>query len=169
VVGAVRRKAEEVVSVGLWLVALPLVLTGAWFAFRSGIPKVSEDYGARISPVFFFENASRVPKILGDSLIYVGNVEDWGVLWPVMAVALVVTARQWMRWPALFLVMTLALVLLMYGYIYVVSPWKLEELMVTTANRLLLHVAPLCVFLLAELLRSGRLLTVLGPDETEGK
>lgn len=170
VVGSVvafRRKAKEALSAAVWLVGVPLLLTGAWFAFRSGIPKVHEDYGTRISPVFVFENASRVPQILRNSLEFFGNVQDWGVFWPVLAVALIVTARQWLRWPVLFLVMALAMVLSMYGYIYVVSPWQLDDLMVTTANRLLLHVAPLCVFLLAELLRSAGLLTVLGPDETE--
>ena len=147
--------------VAVWLLVVPLALTAPWFVFRLGIPKLHEEYGSRINPVYFFENISRVPEILGGSTRYWGNVEDWLIFWPLLSIVLVLSVRSWIRWPLAFLFAAVALALLMYAYIFVVTPWNLDELMETTANRLLLHIAPLSTFLLAESVESARLLRIL--------
>ena len=48
--------------------------------------------------------------------------------------------------------------LLMYGYIYVITPWNLNELMEATASRLLLQIAPLWAFLFATQVHAQKLL-----------
>ena len=58
----------------------------------------------------------------------------------------------------MFLFTGLVLALGAYGFAYVITPWELGEIMDSTANRLLLHLAPLSVFLMAELTGTGRLL-----------
>jgi hypothetical protein len=79
---------------------------------------------------------------------------------------LLVTIKHWLGRPIRFLAAGVALVLLMYGYIYVVSPWTLADLMATTASRLLLHIAPLACFFMAESARAAGLLAVLAPFVT---
>jgi 4-amino-4-deoxy-L-arabinose transferase-like glycosyltransferase len=80
----VQRKLRHSLTVALWLLGVPLVATAVWYVFRSGIPKVSEDYGSRMNPVYFLQNISRVPEILTGSITYWGSVEDWLIFWPVL-------------------------------------------------------------------------------------
>ena len=133
-----------------WLVVIPVVATAPWFLLRVGIPKVHEDYGTRLTVTAIAQNLGRVPAILHNCLAYFGDVEDWLWFWPLLALALVAAAPRLIRPPLAFLAVSVALILAMDACVYVVSPWELDTLMVTTANRLLLQVAPLCVLLLAE-------------------
>ena len=55
------------------------------------------------------------------------------------------------RPPASFLALAVGLALLMYACVYVVTPWNVADLMEATAARLLLHVTPLAMLLVAEL------------------
>ena len=85
------------------------------------------------------------------SLRYFGDWSDWLAFWPIVGLAVGFGARRWLGRPPMFLVAAVLLILGMYGATYVVSPWQLADLMEFTSNRLLLHVTPLCVFLLAEI------------------
>ena len=158
-----QGRRDQLRPVAVWLLLVPLALTAPWFAFRLGIPKLHEDYGSRISPVYFLENISRAPEILGGSIRYWGNTEDWLIFWPLLVIVLALSVRAWTRWPLVFLFAAVTLALLMYGYVFVVTPWNLDELMENTANRLLLHIAPLSALLLAESVESARLLRILDP------
>jgi hypothetical protein len=91
---------------------------------------------------------------------YWANAGDWLIFWPLFLLAVIVSPRHWIRQPAKFLIMAAALSAAMYGYVYVVSPWELSDLMEVTANRLLLQIAPLCVFVMAETMRASGLLVV---------
>lgn len=164
----VERKRKLFAPAVVWLAAAPLSLTAVWFVFRLGIPKLHEDYGGRIDPVYFLTNASRVPEVLSGSLGFFGQWNDWLLLWPLVGLGLAVAPMNGLRRPGIYLFLAATLPLLMYGYVYVVSPWDLKELMETTANRLLLQVAPLWVFLLAGQAEAARLLPFGGPSRTRG-
>jgi hypothetical protein len=155
-----QKKFGQMLSAAIWLLVVPLAMTAAWFAFRWGIPKVHEDYGARINPLCFLNNISRIPKMAFYSSQYWANAGDWLIFWPLFLLAVIVSPRHWIRQPAKFLIMAAALSAAMYGYVYVVSPWELSDLMEVTANRLLLQIAPLCVFVMAETMRASGLLVV---------
>jgi len=147
-----RRRSSSALG---WLVVAPLLVTGAWFWFRAAVPKVHEDYGARLQPRVFLENVERVPVVLARAPTYLVSFTDWHLFWPLVAAVLVLTARAWVRRTAAFLVASVALVLLLYAYVYVVTPWDPVELMETSACRLLLHVAPLAVLAVAEAARAA--------------
>jgi hypothetical protein len=149
------RRARQAAA---WIVLTPLIVAGSWLLFRARIPKVHEDYGSRINPAVFLGNLDRVPEVLRHSLSYFGDVSSWLVFWPLLTIGLLVTIRRWWRRPPLLLVLAVVLPVLMYGYVFVVTPWKLDELMDLSANRVLLHVALLGILLLAEVLESAGLL-----------
>ena len=155
---AAERRIKLLPSAGVWLGVVPLLVMLPWFIFRLGIPKVHEDYGAKISPVYFLGNLSRVPEVLRSSIRFFLNWNDWLLFWPLALLLLILTPTHSLRRPMVFLLVGAILPLLMYGYIYVITPWNLNELMNATANRLLLHVAPLWVFLFAEQVRARKLL-----------
>ena len=74
------------------------------------------------------------------------------------------------RLPLLFLIVSLALTFCAYSAVFIVAVWEVRELMDGSANRLLLHMVPLCVYLAAELVRAGGLLpeALMLESETEG-
>jgi hypothetical protein len=155
---AAERRIKLLQSAGLWLGAVPVLVMLPWFIFRSGIPKIHEDYGGRINPVYFLGNLSRIPDMLGSSIRFFLNWNDWLLFWPLAFLLLILTPMHSCRRPMVFLLAGAVLPLLMYGYIYIITPWNLSNLMDATANRLLLHVAPLWVFLFAEQVRACKLL-----------
>jgi hypothetical protein len=63
-----------------------------------------------------------------------------------------------MRTPLLFLFALAQIPLLVYGFVFVVSPWPPPQLLEASASRLLLHVVPLQILLLAEAVRRAALL-----------
>jgi hypothetical protein len=146
------KRARQAV---VWTALTPLIVAGSWLLFRARIPKVHEDYGSRIHPAIFLGSLERVPEVLRQSLTYFGDVSSWLVFWPLLAIGLLLTIRRWWRRPLLLLVLAVVLPVLMYGYVFVVTPWTLDDLMDLSANRVLFHVAPLGVLLLAEVLRSA--------------
>jgi hypothetical protein len=142
----------------LWLAIIPLFATCPWFLFRSGFEKTHENYGSRIDPIFFFNNLARLPEVFSGWLRVFLDWHDWLILWSLALSILAISPRNSLRSPMLFLILAATLPVVMYSYIYVVSPWNLKELMESTANRLLLQVAPLWVFFMAEQLRTTKLL-----------
>ena len=165
-----KRQTKRLFPALTWLGIVPLLGTAAWFVFRSGIAKAHEDYGVRISPAYFFKNFSRVPEVLPGWGAALFNWDDWLFFWPLTISILLATAKNSVRWPLMFLFLSATLPLVMYSYVYVVSPWNLKELMDATASRLLLQVAPLWLFLLAEQVRTSILLPFLQfPDAKDGR
>ncbi len=160
---AVQRKARRIPSVALWVFVVPMTLTALWFVFRANIPKVHEDYASRLSPKFFFEEISRFPEVLKGTFHYCGNTYDWLGFWALFLLVIVFCLPLLIKPPQSWLSLIVCLSFAMYGYIFVVSPWPVKDLLETAANRLLLHLTPLCAFLMAELSRAAGLL----PRESE--
>lgn len=136
--------------VAAWTIALPAVVTAPWLIFRVGIPKLAEDYGARLQPALFLANIGRVPGIARALAMEALNVEDWLLLWPLVLLGLILGARRLRRPPSALVAVSLGLIAAMYGAIYVVTPWDVGPLIESTAARLMLHAAPLgtfCLFL----------------------
>jgi hypothetical protein len=156
-----KGQTKRLLPALLWLGAVPLLGTAAWFVFRIGIAKAHEDYGGKISPAFFFKNFSRIPEVFSGWGAAFFNWNDWLLFWPLAIFILLAAPKNSVRWPLVFLSLSATLPLVMYSYVYVVSPWNLKELMDSTASRLLLQVAPLWLFLLAEQVRTSNLLPFL--------
>jgi hypothetical protein len=146
----VERSRNRLGAALRWLVAMPMAATLPWFVFRATLPKVHEDYGARIAPSVFVENLARVPEVLAAFASYFGDTEDWSLFWPLLGVALLIAAVAPADRASRFFVLGIALVLSAYGYVYVVTPWNLRDLMDVSANRLLLQVFGICVLFVAD-------------------
>ena len=154
----IERRIKLLQPAAIWVGVIPALVTLPWFVFRLGIPKIHEDYGDKINPVYFLNNLSRAGEVLANSPRFFFNWDDWLIFWPLALLLLILTLTQSLRFPLRFLLLTAVLPLLMFGYIYVIAPWDLRELMEVTANRLLLQIAPLWTFLLAEQVHAGKLL-----------
>ncbi len=155
-----KKQTQRLRCAAVWLALLPLFINLPWFIFRLGIAKVHEDYGGKINPAFFFNNVARLPEILSGWGRTFLNWHDWLILWPLGLSILLAAPGNCFRRPMIFLLLAGMLPLLLYTYVYVVSPWNLGELMEATENRLLLQVMPLWLFLFAEQFRTSRLLPI---------
>jgi hypothetical protein len=151
------RGAASLRAAAIWLVAVPALLTAPWFLLRTGIPKLHEDYGSRLSPLWAMEHLDRLPDVISRAWMYLGAFDDWLLFWPALLLVLVLTARHWISTGALVLFAFAQMSLAAYAYMYVVTPWSLPVLMEASASRLILHVVPVECLLLAEAARSAGL------------
>jgi hypothetical protein len=155
-VALARRKRGELRSL-TWVI-LPLLILSPWFIFRAKIPTVDSDFSSRLDPAIVIGNFSRFPDVIRGWLSFFCDFPDWLAFWPLLFALLALTAKRWIRLPLLFLIVSLALAFCGYSAVFIVAVWEVRELMDGSANRLLLHMAPLCVYLAAELVRAGGLL-----------
>jgi hypothetical protein len=144
-----ERNFAQLPRAGGWLVALPLGLSSPWLLFRTTIPKVHENMGALMSPSIALDNIDRLPTIAAALPRYLGSTDDWRFLWPLVLVIVILGWRACRRASILFLLVAAQLALLLYVYVYLVTPWDPAALIEISFSRLALHVAPVEVVLIA--------------------
>jgi len=125
------------------------------FAWRAGIPATDENE--------FIAQLPRLPErlpLLGDAVReffpWFVRFEDWGVLWIVVAAAIVWLAvrRKW-RPLAIGLVALLPM-LLFYLVAYVISDWSVADLVRVTAARLISHLLGPALVLIGAMTQSSQ-------------
>lgn len=96
----------------------------------------------------------RLPSAAGAFLRHWGDVAAWGLLWPAFAAACVFPATAKTRAQAIAIAFC-ATLSVAYVITYAVSPWSVQELAATSANRLLLHMAGPAAFVVASALQEA--------------
>jgi 4-amino-4-deoxy-L-arabinose transferase-like glycosyltransferase len=155
---AAMHPVEKRARAAAWLGAFPLALASPWLSFRWSLARWNEDYGARFRDSLSVVSPDRALASLGAWLTGFADVADWLVFWPIVLVALVLGWRSLGGRGATFLAAALLLGIGLYVFITILSPWELDALMETAQHRLLVHLAPIGVLLLAELGRAARLM-----------
>jgi hypothetical protein len=162
-----QRKFRQLPRAGLWLVGVPALLTGAWFAFsKLNVTKVPEttDISGKLGWGHLMKQTAYIPEILRGAAAKFSAWEDWLGFWLMLLLVLIIAVRHWLKRPLLFLFFAAVLLLLMYGFIFMVLATPPDEalsvsfLMEFTAHRVLLQGVGVCVLLMAECVREARLL-----------
>jgi hypothetical protein len=136
---------------GVVLVAIVAVLYSPWAIFVRGLPGTDENYLSRLTPHEILGNSSRLPTILEAILLEFVNVSNWGVFWIVVFGLAILQRRQLARRPIAAVGLLLVLHLLAYIPAYMVTTWKIDELLRVTTDRLLMHAAPAAALLIGML------------------
>ncbi len=139
VTGQNRRKSLAAAAL---LAAIVTAVYLPWIFYTWGLPRTDEDYAGRLRLHQFIANAGKIwPALMGIGA-ELFDITHWGLLWEILVV---LAAVQWKKFknPA---VATIGLLVVLHLLVYVppmvVSNWKLDELLYTTSERLMLHVVP---------------------------
>jgi hypothetical protein len=156
ITGQNRRKSLAAAAL---LAAIVTAVYLPWIFYTWGLPRTDEDYAGRLRLHQIIANAGKIwPALMGIGA-ELFDITHWGLLWEIL---IVLAAVQWKKFrnPA---VATIGLLVVLHLLVYippmVVSNWKLEELLYTTSERLMLHVAPAAGILIGVLwpqLRASR-------------
>jgi hypothetical protein len=91
----------------------------------------------------------RLPTVLAGFASQLANVANWGALWALLVAAAVVGRRAWSERAVHFLWIALALQLSLYAFVLTVTPFGSEFLIATALQRLILHLTPTALLLIA--------------------
>jgi hypothetical protein len=140
-----RRPARFWLSLRVAGVVFLLLLP--WLFYRHTLPVWDEDYAGRISLTGMLANLGRLGAILrGFASEAAWN---WGGVWWIAGASVVLNWRGIRRPAVMMIVLLMAAQAGMYAVAYLVTPWKLAELMPVTIDRLFLQMLPLPVILIA--------------------
>lgn len=145
------------VACGALVLAASVAAAAAWTALSARMPVMpGEDYLGSAGLAALGDNLDRLPVILGRLGRELATVELWGPLWlvPLLWLAVAVARRRGLDAVSILPVLWLLLALVLIVVAYVVTGWRqgqYEWLMQVSLTRLLLHHAPLCALLAAEL------------------
>jgi hypothetical protein len=136
-----RRLLLLVLSACLtWLTLLP------WREFRSHLPLNDENYSSLLTATQVVSGSSRAPFVAKAFLKeYFLKPHLWNLLGlTLMFTAGVTPRRYWKQKHQIFLLIPLLYSILLF-VIFLITPWRLEELMPISLSRLVMHTAPLLV------------------------
>ncbi len=124
--------------------ALSLLLLIPWFTLRPRLVLNDENYPAMFTPENISNGIGRLPYVIkGLFREILLKPHLWNVVgWMVLAILTAMTMRSWrMRHSVFFIIPSLYSGLLVL--MFLVTPWRVEDLIPISLTRLLMHTAPL--------------------------
>jgi hypothetical protein len=145
-----RRRALTAAAIFTLIVA---VIYLPWVAFSWGLPRTDEDYAGYLNVHEIISNLARVPTILEAIGLEMVNWRNWGFFWLLAAILAMVQPRRFASPAVAMIGVLLGLHLLAYlPPLMVVKSWNLNDLLLVTSDRLLMHAAPAAAILIGLLL-----------------
>ena len=130
---------------------------GPWLSFRIQLPKTHENYGEKLtSGSALAHNLPRLHYILPEFLGRCFDVQNAGLLWIVLIVVAILGWRGFANRAVWLLWCVLLVQLALYIGTFVVTPWKVEELLPVISARLLAQATPVATILIALHLRASQ-------------
>jgi hypothetical protein len=117
-----------------------------WFLFRANLDLFND---MTSGAAFRWRHIERLGAVLYFYQTQVFGPRNWNLVWILFLGLLVWNGRGWLRSSARPLVLTVMLALVAYNGIYLVTPHDVMWHLRTSASRLLLHILPQVMFLIA--------------------
>lgn len=146
---ASQRRRPKLTLAACYVLAVG-ALSLPWLLFRAGIPKTHENYLGRLRLSVLAAHVDRIPDIVTAFLRSAADISAWGGLWVLLIAAAILGGDRRLGERALLLWWMLALHLLSYCLVLVITPWNLQELLAIKTFALLLQASPLAVLLIGE-------------------
>jgi hypothetical protein len=127
-----------------------MAILAPWLVYRHFLPHTHEDYGGKLSSLSTVLNdLPRLHQVLPAYLGHLMEFNTVGGIWLVLVAAAWAGWRAFGRLPVVLLWFILLAHLALYAVTFMVTPWELDVLIPMVASKLILHVAPAAVLLIA--------------------
>lgn len=148
VIGISARNRSWRPAIGFMAIAWTGI--GIWLAWKAGIPRTDENYFGRLRPGIILENLARLGTIIPMIAKSLVRVDRWGGLWILLPLLAVLGWRAFSERRTLWLWTIFLAHLMLYTLAYIITPWdNLKALIDASLERLLLHIAPTAMLLVA--------------------
>ncbi len=138
-----------------------LILYLPWLIFSKSIPKTHENYMGQLNAQVIFNNLSRLKLIIPEFLKQIVSFEDWGVLWICLIATSIIFHKKLRNKEIYNYCLLLFLQTFLYIFVFIITPWDVMILSRLALARILLHMAPITILLIAYL--SGNILDKQDP------
>jgi hypothetical protein len=125
-----------------------LLLHSPWLWWSRNLPRIHENYGARLRPFVFVQNFDRLGVIAHEFLREMLAWSRWSGVWLLLLVAGIAGWRAFTLRFVRALWLLLLVQLTLYIAIFVVTPWDVAQLLAAALERLLVQAIPLAVVLI---------------------
>jgi hypothetical protein len=156
-IGSLRWPGRQTFRQGVIAAVVCIVAIGPWIIFRIQLPKTHENYGEKLtSASAILHNLSRLHYVLPAFLGRCFDVPNAGLIWIVLIVSAITgwrafrTRAVWLLWCVLLIQLSL------YIGTFIVTPWRVEELLPVITARLLSQATPIVALLIGLHLRWER-------------
>jgi len=130
-----------------FLAAISLAALLPWFLYQSHLPRLEEDYFRLLTPMNLAAGVERLPYLFESFLKeFMLRPHLWSLLGPGLVLAFCASPKQAVRGPQCVFLWIAVLYCLFVLMIYLVIPWRMEELVPVSLTRLLMPLSPLLVF-----------------------
>jgi hypothetical protein len=147
ILGILRQRWQHRAGAIFFFAGL-LALHGAWLLWNRQLPRTHEDYGSKIFSPLLVDNFPRLKQILPALMVHACDPADWGFFCGLAAVMIAIGWRGVRLLHAQTAWLMFGMQMASYLMVYIVTPWDLNVLIPTTANRLILQTLP-AIFLIA--------------------
>lgn len=120
-----------------------------WMLYIRPLPRTDEDYLGRLTYPLLRDGLPKIPAIAREFLLEFTRVYNWGIFWFLLLGLAILSWKKLRDRRVIALWLVLLLQLLGYVPVYMVTNWHLDQLMLVTIRRLVLHLAPPAAILLA--------------------
>jgi len=124
-----------------------LALDGAWLIWNRQLPRTHENYGSKLFSPALIEQMPRLKQILPALLVHAADPANWGLVCILITCAIALGWRAFRLRPVQAVWLIFGMQMASYIMVYIVTPWDLDTLLPTTADRLILQASP-AVFLI---------------------
>jgi hypothetical protein len=138
-----KLKTSILFALGIGILMLP------WFYWSKTIPHTHENYPLRLLYFFSVDNLARMKNILQHFGGHIINFSRWGILWIILIVAALLNLKIFKQRYALAMWALFIGQILVYIFVFIISPWTPEFLADMALERILLHTAPAAIYLIA--------------------
>ncbi len=141
----------------IFLLFSPFIVIAPWWIFLKRLHVSPSEFVPQFRPDLLASHGGRMPLVFGTLVLKLLNVLKWNLLWVALFLMGGIFRRELFSFPRNLLAFALILHLALYYFIYVIHPldvlWAMN--VDDSYNRVLLHAAPLALYLLGGLMGFG--------------
>jgi len=130
------------------------LMTGVFLFMKVKDKVINENFNlSMVTAHNLASGLSKVPMILYEYQKHLFGFKKWNLIWMILVLALVIFRRKIRSGKIGYVALAVGLFFIFYSAMYVFSSVDSDYLLRTTGSRFMLHILPVCVFLIALLER----------------